>query len=149
MTDFFSWVEVHPHTTTLITTLIGVVLAIFGWFFVAWRNRKLEVEKMRLPLRVDMLKKAIICLEVFKESASQENYSAISLNDRKQMSAASNLEIQLVGTKEELKLWRDFCDSLQVKDPDQEIVRQAFIKLVSLLIEDLRKELFLPVASLN
>lgn len=143
MVVFFTWVESHPHTTTLITTLISVLLAIAGWFFVAWRNRKQEIEKIRLPLRVEMLKSAIVCLEIFKQSVSQKNHDKISMKECQKMILSINVEIQLIGKNKELKLWREFCDSLQKETRDVEAIKQAFIKLISLLRDNLRKELLL------
>lgn len=145
MTDIFIWLENNPHITTLITTLIsvliGVILTLGGWFYIAKKNRELEIFKQRLPLRIDMLKQTIDYTESFKKLLKSPKPDASFYKEMKSRSEYINKEIQLFGTSKEMQLWEDFMNAYKEYAHDPNKATAAFDSLVDLIIETLRKEL--------
>ena len=132
MNDFFTWIESHPHTTTLITTLISVLLAITGWFFISWKNRKIEIEKLRLPYRTETLRNTIYGIVSLVNSKT-----GILDNAHKKMLEQANIDIQMIGTEKENILWRNFVNSLQSGPCERKL---AHLNLINELQTALRKE---------
>ena len=135
MNDFFIWIESHPHTTTLITALISVLIAIGGWFVVAWRNRKLEVDKFRLSYRTEVLRNAIYGICALKRPLN----NPLS-DEEKKMIERVDIDIQSIGTNDEIEAWKSFFDVVKNTESSNDEIREYYIKLMSTLVKNMRKE---------
>ena len=114
--------------------IIGFIITVASWYICAWLSRKNEREKVRIEQKLACLRKAINCLQVWKKLVSEEQYN---IEQARKMAEEVTMEIQLIGSKEEVDNWLQFCEVNQKSQFEQ--IRPKYQKLISCLIKSYRK----------
>ena len=114
----------------------GFIIIVVSWYICAWLSRKNEMEKVRAEVRLTCLRKAIDCLQVWKKLVSGEKYDK---DKARKMAEEVTFEIQLIGSREEVDNWLQFCDANQQHQFEQ--IKPQYQKLISCLLKSYRKEI--------
>lgn len=52
----------------------------------------------------------------------------------------TDIDIQSIGTDEEVKAWKDFFEIIKNTESSDEEIKESYINLMSILIKNMRKE---------
>lgn len=52
----------------------------------------------------------------------------------------TDIDIQSIGTNDEIEAWKSFFDVIKNKESSDEEIRKSYVNLMSILIKNMRKE---------
>jgi hypothetical protein len=114
-------------------TGIGLIIAVCGWEYSRWKDRKHELFKERLKRRLDMHDSAFEAFLPFtnaKDGKPDIDADKLSI---------ARTKIQLYGHEDEIAAYELFVSRLTAKDIDG--VNSSLGQLIPLMVTRLRKEL--------
>ena len=115
-------------------TLVSALIIVVGWFINSWLNRRHEIAKKKLEHRLNALQSFIpFASSAVKECPDQRDPDYAD----KLWTAYTN--IQLYGTKQEVKLMDEMYSAIKEKDSEEATIR--YRKLYECVRANLRKEL--------
>jgi hypothetical protein len=120
------------------TILISSVIVVFGWFVNSYLNRRHEISKKRLDLRMEMLLSFIPVALSINESSQPFEDDPLLLDKIR----STRIKFQLYGYQDEANLLNEFVNALESGKAIK--VTEKVQKLTKLVLERLRNELKLP-----
>ncbi len=129
------------NTNLLFPILIPAIIAIISWFIIAYYNRKLEIFKKLLDLRIQCFFETLELFEILAKLAQPnivwQNHPLWPRHE--ELTTNIRIHLKACGKEDEIKKYDEFGDALGTKN--LVLANKAFVELQKLFKNNLRKEL--------
>jgi hypothetical protein len=118
-----------------VSTGVGFLIVVAGWFFLRWKDRNHEIFKVRLEKILDMydcVTKAIV-------SFTRGGGIKLTQEQTDELFVTASLKIQMFGQKDEMDEFHKFASSIEQRDLD--LINASLKVLPLMMVNNLRKEL--------